>query len=136
MHLVKITLYNDLCIWYNKLIMGMTNFYTGSLRYGPTGKRRKKHFSSSSKSKPIEFKPMTTEVSTLDKLRAQQAVQYKSLMEEYMESGNYPKSNTSKKETIKYTGTLVKGIATMHKSNAVPVISQQEAEDISKMRRG
>jgi len=30
---------------------------------------------------------------------------------------------------------LVKGIATMHKSNAVPVISQQEAEDISKMRR-
>lgn len=116
--------------------MGMTNFYMGSLRYGPTGKRRKKHFSSGSKSKPIEFKPMTTEVSTLDKLRAQQAVQYKSLMEEYMESGNYPKSNTSKKETIKYTGTLVKGIATMHKSNAVPVISQQEAEDISKMRRG
>jgi hypothetical protein len=36
---------------------------------------------------------------------------------------------------MKYTGTLVKGIATMHKSNAVPVISQQEAEDIAKMRR-
>lgn len=35
-----------------------------------------------------------------------------------------------------YTGTLVKGIATMHKSNAVPVINNEEAEMISKMRRG
>ena len=34
-----------------------------------------------------------------------------------------------------YTGTKVKGIATMHKSNAVPVFSDQEAQDISKMRR-
>jgi hypothetical protein len=34
-----------------------------------------------------------------------------------------------------YTGTMVKGIATMHKSNAVPVFSDQEAIDISKMRR-
>jgi hypothetical protein len=34
-----------------------------------------------------------------------------------------------------YTGTKVKGIATMHKSNAVPVFSDEEARDISKMRR-
>jgi len=34
-----------------------------------------------------------------------------------------------------YTGTKVKGIATMHKSNAVPVFSDEEAVDISKMRR-
>ena len=34
-----------------------------------------------------------------------------------------------------YTGTMVKGIATMHKSNAVPVFSDQEAVDISSMRR-
>ena len=34
-----------------------------------------------------------------------------------------------------YTGTKVKGIATMHKSNAVPVFSDQEAIDISRMRR-
>lgn len=34
-----------------------------------------------------------------------------------------------------YTGTNMLGIATMHKSNSVPVFSQQEAEDISKMRR-
>ena len=34
-----------------------------------------------------------------------------------------------------YTGTMVKGIATMHKSNAVPVFSDEEAVEISKMRR-
>lgn len=42
----------------------------------------------------------------------------------------------SKKKTTMYTGTLVKGIATMHKSNAVPVIDQEQATDIAKMRRG
>jgi len=41
----------------------------------------------------------------------------------------------AKAERKEYTGTLVKGIATMHKSNAVPVISDEEAESISKMRR-
>ena len=34
-----------------------------------------------------------------------------------------------------YTGTKVKGIATMHKSNAVPIFSDKQAIDISKMRR-
>jgi hypothetical protein len=34
-----------------------------------------------------------------------------------------------------YTGTKVKGIATMHKSNAVPIFSDEEAIDIAKMRR-
>jgi hypothetical protein len=34
-----------------------------------------------------------------------------------------------------YTGTKVLGISTLHKSNGVPVFSQQDAIDISKMRR-
>jgi len=34
-----------------------------------------------------------------------------------------------------YTGDKVKGIATMHKSNAVPVFSNEQAVDISRMRR-
>ena len=34
-----------------------------------------------------------------------------------------------------YTGTMVKGIATMHKSNAVPIFSNEEAVDIARMRR-
>lgn len=41
----------------------------------------------------------------------------------------------TKKESPKYTGTLIKGIATMHKSNAVPILNQEDAEAISKMRR-
>ena len=39
-------------------------------------------------------------------------------------------------EKKEYTGTLIKGIATMHKSNAVPVINQEQATDIANMRRG
>ena len=115
--------------------MAVTSFYMGSLRYDPTGRKRKNHASNRVKKKPVEFKPMTIEVSTLDQMRDEQAAQYKSVMEDYMKSGNYPKSDTTKKETMKYTGTLVKGIATMHKSNAVPVISQEEATDIANMRR-
>lgn len=34
-----------------------------------------------------------------------------------------------------YTGTKVKGIGTMHKSNAVPIFSDEEAIAISNMRR-
>ncbi len=43
--------------------------------------------------------------------------------------------NATLKPAKVYTGTKVKGIATMHKSNAVPVFSDEEAVDISKMRR-
>lgn len=45
-------------------------------------------------------------------------------------------NSTAKKEPQKYTGTLIKGIATMHKSNAVPVIDQKQAQEIAQMRRG
>ena len=41
---------------------------------------------------------------------------------------------TSVKDTT-YTGTKVKGIGTMHKSNGVPIFSDDEAKDISSMRR-
>jgi hypothetical protein len=39
------------------------------------------------------------------------------------------------KQIPKYTGTKIIGIGTMHKSNAVPIFSDEEAQDISKMRR-
>ena len=39
-------------------------------------------------------------------------------------------------EVKKYTGTLVKGIGTMHKSNAVPIMrGTNEAKDLARMRR-
>ena len=39
------------------------------------------------------------------------------------------------KQTPAYTGTKIIGIGTMHKSNAVPIFSNEEAKDISSMRR-
>ena len=42
---------------------------------------------------------------------------------------------TSKKSQ-QYTGDKILGIGTMHKSNAVPIFTDQQAKDISNMRRG
>jgi len=39
------------------------------------------------------------------------------------------------KKPMQYTGNKIVGIGTMHKSNAVPIFSDQEAKDISSMRR-
>ena len=41
----------------------------------------------------------------------------------------------SSKPSLQYTGTNIIGIATMHKSNAVPVFTQEHAKDLSAMRR-
>lgn len=50
-------------------------------------------------------------------------------------SGDGIGTTYARKEQV-YTGTLIKGIATMHKSNAVPVIDQKQAIEIANMRRG
>ena len=42
----------------------------------------------------------------------------------------------AKKEVTQYTGTAMLGIGQLHKSNAIPVFSKEDAIDISKMRRG
>lgn len=41
----------------------------------------------------------------------------------------------SKREQNTYTGTKIVGIGTLHKSNSVPVFSDEEAVDIAHMRR-
>lgn len=42
----------------------------------------------------------------------------------------------TKKENPVYTGSAIKGIGTMHKSNAVPIFSDEQAIEIATMRRG
>lgn len=42
--------------------------------------------------------------------------------------------STAPPEIKMYTGSNMLGIATMHKSNAVPVFSQQSAQEIGKMK--
>ena len=49
-----------------------------------------------------------------------------------VEVGSY---NCGAPNKNKYTGTLVKGIGTMHKSNAVPVIDEEQMRDLATMRR-
>jgi hypothetical protein len=41
----------------------------------------------------------------------------------------------TKKEPLQYTGDEMIGIGQMHKSNAVPIFKQEDAEDLAKMRR-
>lgn len=42
----------------------------------------------------------------------------------------------AKKENPVYTGSAIKGIGTMHKSNAIPIFSDEQAVEIATMRRG
>jgi len=61
-----------------------------------------------------------------------------SAMEEAIKNGTFNRgcSGGTKKETPKYTGDLIVGIATMHKSNAVPVMrGTDQAKEIARMRR-
>jgi len=61
----------------------------------------------------------------------------------YSADPNYPKCSDkipvdggSKKERMVYSGKRkLLGIATMHKSNMVPVFDKEDAKDIAKMRR-
>lgn len=46
-----------------------------------------------------------------------------------------PGGQATKKADKVYTGTSMVGVATLHKSNAVPVFNLKDAEDISRMRR-
>ena len=63
---------------------------------------------------------------------------------DYSTDPNYPKCSdkipvsggTYKKEQLIYSGERrLLGIATMHKSNMVPVFDEEDAKDIAKMRR-
>jgi hypothetical protein len=56
------------------------------------------------------------------------------------ETPKYPSLNSgayscTKKETVFYTGDKMKGIGTLHKSNAVPIFTDEEARDQASMRR-
>jgi FKBP-type peptidyl-prolyl cis-trans isomerase len=89
--------------------------------------RRKQERALNSRSAPKRNKDEFKEYVLPDIVRRDDGVEYRSL--------NSNEYNTFKADDKVYTGTLVKGIGTMHKSNAVPIISQEEAIDIATMRR-
>ncbi len=46
-----------------------------------------------------------------------------------------PGGSTALKQAPQYSGNAIVGIATMHKSNLVPIFNQEAAIDAAKMRR-
>jgi len=86
------------------------------------------------------FKPIRQQTNWRAELDREHREKYPSLMEEAMKKGEFNKlgdGKGTKKEPMKYTGDLIQGIATMHKSNAVPVMKgTDQAKDIARMRRG
>ena len=102
--------------------MGM--FY-GSLNYTTSG--RKKRRLSVKKKPPNTFTTATTKPKTYADVRRETDIQYP--------SRDDSTGSTPRREPQQYTGTLVRGIATMHKSNTVPVGRGNSPEDFAKMRR-
>lgn len=94
----------------------------GSMKHTPSGRKKKYDAWSTKKSKPAAFKPLTATFS----YRGDDV---------YYPSADSGGCETTKTDSPSYTGTLVKGIGTMHKSNAVPVIDEQQMKDLASMRR-
>lgn len=94
----------------------------GSMRHYSSGRKKKYNAWTSKKSKPVEFKEYRPSYSYRG-----DDIHYRSV-----DTGG---CDTAKPATPAYTGTLIKGISTMHKSNAVPIISEEEAKEHASMRR-
>ena len=94
----------------------------GSMRHYSNGRKKKTNYWTKPKKQKGVFVPLTP-----SQAFRRETPEYKSLD---IDSGS-----TAKIEPQKYTGTLVKGISTMHKSNAVPIIDEREAKEHASMRR-
>lgn len=107
----------------------MTVFYSAN-QSATYQRRRKKHSASMRRTerKP-EFRPMEVRTG----LVVRDGADHKSIPSRGVQ--NVSSNSGARKESPQYTGTLVKGISTLHKSNAVPVISKEEAIEHSQMRR-
>ena len=100
------------------LLMGMIY---GSLRHDVTGRKKRNY-------------ARKTKVSTRGSIHVSQRVNYRRSQPDYP-SAPETTGVAARVESPRYTGTLVKGIGTMHKSNAVPVINEEEMRDLARMRR-
>ena len=96
----------------------------GSINHTYSGRKRKINRRKNVKKTPfVEYKPKATYASE----RTAETKRYASCV------ASPPKAKGDRRESPRYTGTYVIGIATMHKSNAVPVTNKEHATDISKM---
>ncbi len=110
----------------------------GSLRYDMKGKKRKNHLANPVK-KPTRVFVKQKEVSpeVLKEVKRKQE-ERELAKKDFFERLKKSVGSTAKQETKVYSGERkLMGIATMHKSNAVPVFEDDKklAKDIAKMRR-
>ena len=105
---------------WNKLNDKWANVQPFAGKYGgtPTGRRPEKYVP------PIHSLPTSMPARTVntDGLRVRSVP-------------DSPGGSTALRPPKQYTGTEMLGVATMHKSNSVPVFCAEEAADIAKMRR-
>ena len=80
-----------------------------------------------SKKRPVSTKSVKTKSMHVD-------VPYRRETKEYPSYDSF-KGSTARKESQTYTGDYIIGIATMHKSNLVPITSKEAAKDAATMRR-
>lgn len=74
-------------------------------------------------------------ITTRTKLKGVEHVNLREGIHENAKLTNGVAGNGAKKAANVYTGDYIMGIATMHKSNAVPVTSREQAVDSATMRR-
>ena len=106
--------------------------------YGRGKKTNKKTKANEESSSSTGFQVYQTGKScgSADNLSDNQASNAKSSTESILRRPAWITGPVATKQTPTYTGTKIIGIGTMHKSNAVPIFSDEEAKDISRMRRG
>lgn len=82
-----------------------------------------------------QYKPKQREKEFKEYVQPKQNVRDTKIYPSLQTSDKIPGACT-KRETPTYTGDLIVGIGTMHKSNAVPIMrGTKQAEEIAKMRR-
>jgi hypothetical protein len=106
----------------------MTIFYGSLKNYSVSARKKKKRKIVRARKSPAPFIPLTTSPKTHVDTRIQQLKQYPSWDGDT--AGSAPRV-----EPQQYTGTYIKGIATMHKSNAIPITNDDQARDVARMRR-
>jgi hypothetical protein len=116
--------------WYNRSMLIYTNQSSKKRKHKPTAKQRELAASWDALLKKYEPKKVLPKVAAV-----------KAPKPYVRETPHYPSLNSgyhdcTKKQQHHYTGDKMLGIGTLHKSNAVPVFSSDDAKEISRMRRG
>ena len=105
----------------------------------PAYKKRARQLQQQREKKQREYEKMLAAIPKPSKKEFQEYVPSTPVIRE---TPNYPSLSTSsipaggsKKESPKYTGDYIIGIATMHKSNLVPVGRGSDPKEYAQMRR-